>query len=67
MTTPLDTIISNAWEDRASINRATASLEVRQAIHHVIEELDAGRLRVANRTGVGQWTTHEWIKKAVLL
>jgi 2,3,4,5-tetrahydropyridine-2-carboxylate N-succinyltransferase len=67
MTIQLDTIISNAWEDRASINRATATPELRQAIHHVIEELDAGSLRVATRTGVGRWTTHEWIKKAVLL
>jgi 2,3,4,5-tetrahydropyridine-2-carboxylate N-succinyltransferase len=39
----------------------------RQAVEHVISELDAGRLRVATREGVGRWTTHQWIKKAVLL
>jgi 2,3,4,5-tetrahydropyridine-2-carboxylate N-succinyltransferase len=33
----------------------------------VIQELDAGRLRVATREAVGQWTVHQWIKKAVLL
>ena len=26
-----------------------------------------GRLRIATREGVGQWTVHQWIKKAVLL
>ena len=26
-----------------------------------------GKLRVAERQGVGQWTVHQWIKKAVLL
>ncbi|MFZ2328305.1 MAG: 2,3,4,5-tetrahydropyridine-2,6-dicarboxylate N-succinyltransferase, partial [Rhodoferax sp.] len=40
---------------------------VRDAVEHVLNELDAGRLRVATREGVGQWTTHQWIKKAVLL
>jgi len=40
---------------------------VREAVEHVLNELDAGRLRVATREGVGQWTTHQWIKKAVLL
>jgi len=36
-------------------------------VEHTISELNAGRLRVATRQGVGQWTTHQWIKKAVLL
>lgn len=32
-----------------------------------INELNTGKLRVATRQGVGQWTVHQWIKKAVLL
>ena len=32
-----------------------------------IAELNNGQLRVATREGVGQWTVHQWIKKAVLL
>jgi 2,3,4,5-tetrahydropyridine-2-carboxylate N-succinyltransferase len=67
MTLQLESIIGDAWENRANINTASASPEVRQAAEHVIAELDAGRLRVAARAGVGQWTTHQWIKKAVLL
>ena len=67
MTQQLETIINDAWENRANINTAGATPELRQAVEHVIAELDAGRLRVATRTGVGKWTTHQWIKKAVLL
>lgn len=37
------------------------------AVEHVISELNNGKLRVAAREGVGQWTVHQWIKKAVLL
>ena len=59
--------IETAWENRADISPTTASAEVRQAVEHVLAELDAGRLRVATREGVGQWTVHQWVKKAVLL
>ncbi|MCK7491775.1 MAG: hypothetical protein MZW92_08980 [Comamonadaceae bacterium] len=41
--------------------------EVRDAVEQVIAELNAGRLRVAERQGVGQWTVNQWVKKAVLL
>jgi 2,3,4,5-tetrahydropyridine-2-carboxylate N-succinyltransferase len=67
MAPQLENIIGDAWENRANINTSSATAEVRQAVDHVIAELDAGRLRVASRSGVGQWTTHQWIKKAVLL
>ena len=63
----LQHIIDNAWDNRASINGANVTHEVRDAVDHVIAELNAGRLRVATRDGVGQWTTHQWLKKAVLL
>ena len=39
---------------------------MREAVDAAIAELDAGRLRVAERTG-GGWVTHQWLKKAVLL
>jgi 2,3,4,5-tetrahydropyridine-2-carboxylate N-succinyltransferase len=40
---------------------------VRDAVEQVIAELNAGRVRVAERQGVGQWTVNQWVKKAVLL
>jgi 2,3,4,5-tetrahydropyridine-2-carboxylate N-succinyltransferase len=63
----LQHIIDNAWDNRANINGANATHEVREAVDHVIAELNGGRLRVATREGVGQWTVHQWLKKAVLL
>ena len=67
MTQQLQTILDAAWEDRANISVKSAPKEVSDAVEHVIAQLDAGALRVATRDGVGQWTTHQWIKKAVLL
>ena len=67
MTQQLQQIIDAAWEDRANISSTAASKEVRDAVDHVIAELNNGKLRVATRESVGQWTVHQWIKKAVLL
>ena len=62
----LQSIIDLAWESRASINAAN-SPQIFEAVETVIAELNAGRLRVAERQGVGQWTVNQWVKKAVLL
>ena len=67
MSQQLQSIIDNAWENRAQLSPASAHKEVVDAVDHVIAELNAGRLRVATREAVGQWTTHQWLKKAVLL
>jgi len=67
MTQQLQQTIDAAWEDRANISATSASKEVRDAVDHVIAELNNGHLRVATRESVGQWTVHQWIKKAVLL
>ena len=66
-TTQLQKTIEAAWENRATLSVASAPEEVSDAVDFVISELNKGRLRVATRQGVGQWTTHQWIKKAVLL
>ncbi len=67
MSQQLQSIIDAAWEDRANISPKAAPRQVAKAVEHVIAELDAGRLRVATRQGVGQWAVHQWIKKGVLL
>ncbi|CAG1019621.1 2,3,4,5-tetrahydropyridine-2,6-dicarboxylate N-succinyltransferase [Burkholderiaceae bacterium] len=67
MTTPqLQSTIELAWENRASLT-PTNSPAVREAVEQVISDLNKGRVRVAERQGVGQWTTNQWVKKAVLL
>ena len=69
-TEQLQQTIDLAWEARAEISAVNAP-EVREAVDNVIAELNAGRLRVAERRvnaeGKGDWQVHQWIKKAVLL
>ncbi|MEY2686308.1 MAG: 2,3,4,5-tetrahydropyridine-2,6-dicarboxylate N-succinyltransferase, partial [Pseudomonadota bacterium] len=65
-TQQVQALIDTAWEARADI-KPGSSPEVAEAVEHVIGELNAGRLRVAERQGVGQWSVNQWIKKAVLL
>ncbi|MDE2048228.1 MAG: 2,3,4,5-tetrahydropyridine-2,6-dicarboxylate N-succinyltransferase, partial [Betaproteobacteria bacterium] len=59
--------IEAAWDDRANLSPSAPPAEVAEAVEHVIADLNKGRLRVAERNGVGRWTTHQWVKKAVLL
>ena len=67
MTQQLQNLIDNAWDNRTTLAPGAAPKEIEDAVDHVIDELNNGRLRVATREGVGQWTVHQWIKKAVLL
>ena len=62
----LQQTIDAAWEARADLSPSRASADVLDAVRHVIDELGAGRLRVAEKID-GTWVTHQWIKKAVLL
>ena len=62
----LQDIIEPAFEKRAELSPGSADPKIREAVERVIAELDAGRLRVAEKLK-GKWVTHEWIKKAVLL
>ena len=63
---PLQPVIDMAWESRAEISALNAP-QVRDAVERVIADLNAGRLRVAERRGVGDWVVNQWVKKAVLL
>src|SRR4029453_1369231 len=58
--------INDAWDRRASLLPAAVPPAVREAVDHAISELNAGRVRVAQKID-GQWMTHQWLKKAVLL
>ncbi len=62
----LQSVIDLAWDQRAEISAVNAP-EVRDAVEQVIADLNAGRLRVAERQDVGRWTVNQWVKKAVLL
>ncbi|SMC00003.1 2,3,4,5-tetrahydropyridine-2,6-dicarboxylate N-succinyltransferase [Hymenobacter roseosalivarius DSM 11622] len=61
--TDLQATIEAAWDNR-DLLRDTTTIE---AIHAVIEDLDKGRLRVAQPTADGEWQVNDWVKKAVIL
>ncbi|WP_431096337.1 2,3,4,5-tetrahydropyridine-2,6-dicarboxylate N-succinyltransferase [Polaromonas aquatica] len=63
----LQQTIDAAWEDRASLSPKSAPKDIVEAVEQTISQLNNGSLRVATRESVGVWTTHQWIKKAVLL
>ncbi len=59
-------IIDQAWENRGSLQPGTAPTAIGEAVAAVLAQLDEGTLRVAEKID-GEWLTHQWIKKAVLL
>ncbi|MEY3953615.1 MAG: hypothetical protein RLZZ397_495 [Pseudomonadota bacterium] len=67
MSANLHAIIDAAWERRNDFSPSQAPDDVKQAVNETLDALNSGRLRVASREGVGQWTVHQWIKKAILL
>lgn len=54
--------IEKAWENRELLN----DLKVQEAIRKIIDEIDNGRLRCAEKID-GIWQVNEWVKKAVVL
>ena len=58
----LQTLIEQAWDNREVLKDST----VQDAIESVIDSLDRGELRIAEKVG-GTWQVNEWLKKAVLL
>jgi 2,3,4,5-tetrahydropyridine-2-carboxylate N-succinyltransferase len=55
--------VEAAHADRSLLERQ----EIREAVEAAIALLDAGKLRTATRDGPGRWTTHPWVKQAILL
>jgi len=63
----LQHIIENAWDSRDQWSARDVDTELREGVEHTIQLLDDGGVRVAEKTDDGNWVTHEWLKKAVLL
>ena len=62
----LQSAVEEAWEDRARLSPGSAPARTRKSVAAVLDALDQGSLRVAEKLD-GAWQTHQWIKKAVLL
>lgn len=56
-------IIEAAWEQLDLLKEESTI----RAIEQVIEDIDKGRLRVAEPLADGTWQVNEWIKKAVVM
>ena len=63
MTDELERRINAAYEDRSKLAEAT----YRDAVHEVLAQLDAGKLRSASPKDGGGWQTHPWVGRAILL
>ena len=61
--TKMRAIIEKVWENRELLKDSSTI----EAINHIIEELDKGRLRIAEPKKDGSWQINEWIKKAVVM
>ncbi len=58
----MEKIIEHAWSDRSLLEKP----ETKEAVFKVIEELDKGRIRVANQKK-DSWIVNDWVKKAIIL
>ena len=61
----LQNTIEEAFERRAEITPRNVEAKLKESVAQVLEMLDSGKLRVAEKVD-GEWKTHQWIKKAVL-
>jgi len=61
----IEKIINEAWEIKDQINK-NSDKSIIDTINQIIEDLDQGKKRVAEKIN-GKWTTHQYIKKAVML
>jgi len=65
MSATIQSVIETAWNNRAEINTNTQG-EVREAVDKVLEQIDCGQLRVAQK-GTSGWEVNQWVKQAILL
>ena len=61
----LENIINDAWGKKDQVNK-NSDKSLIDAINQIIEDLDKGKVRVAEKIN-GKWITHQHIKKAIML
>ena len=61
----LEKIINEAWSTKEQVNQ-NSDKELITTINQIIEDLDKGKVRVAEKIN-GEWVTHQYIKKAIML
>lgn len=58
----IEKIINDAWKIKDQINK-NSDKSIVNAINQIIDDLDQGKVRVAEKID-GEWTTHQYIKKS---
>ena len=61
----IEKIISAAWENKDQVNQ-NSEKKIIDSINKIIDDLDKGNIRVAEKIN-GKWITHQHIKKAIML
>ena len=61
----LEKIINEAWENKDQVNQ-NSDKSLKETINQIIDDLDNGKVRVAEKIN-GEWVTHQYIKKAIML
>jgi len=61
----LEKIINDAWENKDQIDQ-NSDESIIKTINQIIDDLDQGNVRVAEKIN-GKWVTHQHIKKAIML
>ncbi len=61
----LEAVINDAFDNKDAVTTDTKG-EIREAVETALNLLDEGKARVASPEN-GEWTVHQWLKKAVLL
>ena len=61
----IEKTINEAWENKEQIGLDSDS-SIKDAINQVINDLDSGKSRVAEKIN-GEWKTHQYLKKAIML
>ena len=61
----LEKIINEAWENKDQVNQKSDK-SLKDAVNQIINDLDSGKSRVAEKIN-GEWVTHQHLKKAIML
>ena len=61
----LEKIINSAWENKENIDQ-NSDQDLKHSINEIINKLDSGKVRVAEKID-GKWVTHQYVKKAIML
>ena len=61
----IEKIINEAWENKDQVSQ-NSDKSLKDAVNQIIDDLDSGKVRVAENID-GEWVTHQHLKKAIML